>query len=61
MFKNIGALELAIVGIILLLLFGGKKLPELTHGLVTAIKEFRDAYKKGVVEDEPQKKNQKKD
>lgn len=47
MFKNIGALELIIVGIILLLLFGGKKLPELTRGLVTAIKEFRNAYKEG--------------
>lgn len=47
MFNNIGALELIIIGIILLLLFGGKKLPELTRGLVTSIKEFRSAYKEG--------------
>jgi sec-independent protein translocase protein TatA len=47
MFKNIGALELIIVGLIILLLFGGKKLPELTRGLVNSIKEFRDAYKEG--------------
>jgi len=47
MFKNIGTLELIIVGIILLLLFGGKKLPELTRGLVNSIKEFRSAYKEG--------------
>ncbi len=45
MFKNIGALELIIVGLVLLLLFGGKKLPELTRGLVKSIKEFRSAYK----------------
>jgi len=57
MFKNIGALELVIVGIILLLLFGGKKLPELTRGLVTSIKEFRTAYKEGG--EEPKKKEKK--
>jgi sec-independent protein translocase protein TatA len=57
MFKNIGALELIIVGIILLLLFGGKKLPELTRGLVTSIKEFRDAYKEG--SKEPKKRAKK--
>jgi len=47
MFKNIGALELVIVGLVLLLLFGGKKLPELTRGIVESIKEFRSAYKQG--------------
>ena len=30
----------------LLLLFGGKKLPELMKGLGTGIKEFKDATKK---------------
>jgi len=55
MFKNIGALELIIVGLILLLLFGGKKLPELTRGLVNSVKEFRDAYKQGSKEEKPKK------
>lgn len=45
MFKNIGTLELIIVGLVLLLLFGGKKLPELTRGIVDSIKEFRAAFK----------------
>lgn len=56
MFKNIGVFELLIVGLIILLLFGGKKLPELTRGLVTSIKEFRSAYKKGT--EEPKKKDE---
>lgn len=47
MFRNIGTLELIIVGLVLLLLFGGKKLPELTRGVVDSIKQFRTAYKKG--------------
>jgi len=58
MFKNIGTLELIIIGIIFLLLFGGKKLPELTRGLVTSIKEFRDAYKEGSKK-EPKRKSKK--
>lgn len=40
---------LLIVGA-LLLLFGGKKLPELMKGLGTGIKEFKEATKK---EDDP--------
>lgn len=47
MFKNIGALELIIIGLVFMLLFGGKKLPELTRGLINSIKEFRSAYKEG--------------
>ncbi len=55
MFKNIGGLELVIVGLVLLLLFGGKKLPELTRGIVDSIKEFRKAYREGG-EDKTKKK-----
>ncbi len=44
LFRNIGATELIIVLVVLLVLFGGKKLPELAHGIAEAIKEFRKAF-----------------
>lgn len=34
-----------IVAIVVLLLFGGKKIPELMKGLGSGIKEFKDAVK----------------
>ena len=43
MFRNIGATELIIIAVILLILFGGKKLPELGRGIGDAIKEFKKA------------------
>jgi sec-independent protein translocase protein TatA len=45
MLKNIGTTELIIIAVILLVLFGGKKLPELGKGMGDAIKEFRKATK----------------
>ncbi len=45
LFRNIGATELIIVLVVLLVLFGGKKLPELSRGIAEAIKEFRKAFK----------------
>jgi sec-independent protein translocase protein TatA len=44
-FKSIGATELIIIAIILLVLFGGKKLPELGKGIGDAIKEFKKSMK----------------
>jgi sec-independent protein translocase protein TatA len=38
---NIGTPELVIILVIVLLLFGGKKLPELSRSLGEAIREFR--------------------
>jgi sec-independent protein translocase protein TatA len=38
----IGGQELIIAGIILLILFGGKKIPELMRGLGRGVKEFKD-------------------
>jgi len=37
--------HLLIVAIILLLLFGGRKIPELMRGLGSGIKEFKDSVK----------------
>ncbi len=41
--NNLGAGELILIGLVILLLFGGKKLPELMKGLGKGIKEFQDA------------------
>ncbi len=40
-----GPTEIIIVAIIILLLFGGRKIPELMKGLGKGIKEFKDASK----------------
>ena len=39
---NIGAGEIIIVALIVLLLFGGKKIPELMRGLGKRVKSFKD-------------------
>ena len=41
-----GGYEWIIIGVIILLLFGGRKLPELMKGMGKGIKEFKDASKK---------------
>ena len=38
----IGTTEIIVIGAIALLIFGGKKLPELMHGLGKGVKEFKD-------------------
>ena len=39
--------EIILILVIVLLLFGGKKIPELMRGLGQGIKEFKDASKGG--------------
>ena len=41
----IGSQEIIIIAIIILLLFGGRKIPELMRGLGSGIKEFKQASK----------------
>ena len=41
----IGPWQIAIVVALVLLMFGGKKIPELMRGLGSGIKEFKDATK----------------
>lgn len=43
MFRNIGTTEIIIIAVILLILFGGRKLPELGRGIGDTIKEFKKA------------------
>lgn len=42
-FLNMGGGEIALIMVAVLLLFGGKKLPELARGLGKGIREFKDA------------------
>lgn len=42
-FLNMGGGEIALIMVAILLLFGGKKLPELARGLGKGIREFKDA------------------
>lgn len=53
-----GGYEWIIIGVIILLLFGGRKLPELMKGMGKGIKEFKDASKK---EEDPKEVDEKKD
>jgi len=39
----LGAQEMIVIALALLLLFGGKKIPELMRGLGKGIREFKDA------------------
>ena len=39
---NIGMTEIIIIALIVLLLFGGKKIPELMKGLGKGVKSFKD-------------------
>ena len=49
---NIGATELIIIALLLLLFFGGRKIPEFIKGVGDAIKE----YKKGAKEEPKEEK-----
>ncbi len=39
---NLGATEIIIIALVVLLLFGGKKIPELMKGLGKGVKSFKD-------------------
>lgn len=41
----IGPWQIVLIVVIVLLLFGGKKIPELMRGLGSGLKEFKDASK----------------
>jgi sec-independent protein translocase protein TatA len=43
LFQEMGMTEILLIGFVVLLLFGGKKIPELMRGLGKGIREFKDA------------------
>ncbi|MBP9018679.1 MAG: twin-arginine translocase TatA/TatE family subunit [Rikenellaceae bacterium] len=50
LFGTIGAPEIIIIALIVLLLFGGKKIPELMKGIGKGVKSFKDGMK-GIEDD----------
>ena len=44
-FLVIGRPQIVLIAVVILLLFGGRKIPELMRGLGSGIKEFKDASK----------------
>lgn len=56
----IGSTELVVIALVVLLLFGGKKIPELMRGLGSGVKSFKDGMKDGTAEpsmtEEPKQK-----
>lgn len=51
---NLGTPELLIVLVVILVLFGGAKLPKLARSLGQAQKEFKDGLSDGLEDDEKQ-------
>ena len=45
MLRSIGVPELLVILVVAVLLFGGKKIPELAKGLGQGIKNFKEALK----------------
>lgn len=56
---NIGVPELVIILVILLLLFGAKKLPELAKSLGSSAKELRKGLKDEMEDDKPKSSDKK--
>jgi sec-independent protein translocase protein TatA len=54
---NFGFTEILLVLLVVVLLFGGRKIPELMKGIGQGMKEFKKASK---LEDEPEKKEEEK-
>ena len=48
---GLSPLELVVIGVIVILLFGTKRLPDLGSGLGKAISNFRKSYKDGLAID----------
>ena len=45
LFGNLGTGEIVVIAFAILLLFGGKKIPELMKGLGKGVKSFKDGVK----------------
>ncbi|MFA6769946.1 MAG: twin-arginine translocase TatA/TatE family subunit [Bacteroidales bacterium] len=67
LFGTLGAAEIIIIAFIVLLLFGGKKIPELMKGIGKGVKSFKDGVQgledeikvTDITEKEEEKKNKK--
>lgn len=55
---GLGGTEILVIALVVLLLFGGKKIPELMKGLGTGVKSFKDGMKGVTDTDEDEKKDE---
>jgi sec-independent protein translocase protein TatA len=51
----IGMQEILIIAVVILVLFGGKKIPELMRGLGSGVKSFKEGMKDGMPDDDDAK------
>ena len=58
MFGSIGMPELIIGLVVILLLFGAKRVPELARGLGSGVREFKKGQQEGEVKDEEEKEEE---
>ena len=56
----IGMQEILIIAIVVLVLFGGRKIPELMRGLGSGIKSFKEGMKDGMPDEDAKQDTQKK-
>lgn len=54
MIRNIGGPEVILILVVVLLVFGAAKLPELARSLGASAKEFRKGMDEGVEEEDPE-------
>ena len=52
---GVGMQEIIVIALIVLLLFGGKKIPELMKGLGKGVKSFKDGMKEIEADDKKEK------
>jgi sec-independent protein translocase protein TatA len=55
---NLGPMEIILIVLVVVLLFGGRKIPELMRGLGQGMKEFKKASRAGEEEEEEKKDKQ---
>ncbi|MBI4648169.1 MAG: twin-arginine translocase TatA/TatE family subunit [Bacteroidia bacterium] len=55
----IGTWQIVLIILVLLLLFGGKKIPDLMRGIGQGIKEFKNSMKGEDIKEETKKENSK--
>ncbi len=56
----IGMQEILIIAIVVLVLFGGRKIPELMRGLGSGIKSFKEGMKDGMPDEDAKQETQQK-
>lgn len=58
---NLGMPEIFLIALVVLLLFGGKKIPELMKGLGKGIKSFKEGMNEEIDLDDSEKEDKKED